>query len=87
MVELARGPACAESRRLHLAISRAYTFLLETGTPPAALKALLGLLGLPAGIPRLPAHPLAGKDLAELQALFAELGVLGAASPVARFGA
>lgn len=85
MVDLARGPACEARSRLHLAISRAYKFLLETGTPPAALKALLGLLGLPAGIPRLPAHPLTGKDLAALQALFTELGVLGA-EPVALLG-
>lgn len=76
IVELARGPACAESRRLHQNIGRAYTFLLETGTPPAALKALLNLLGLPAGIPRLPAHPLAGEDLQRLRDLFSELGVL-----------
>ena len=87
IVELARGPACAESRRLHLNVARAYTFLLETGTPPAALKALLNLLGLPAGIPRLPAHPLAEAELEQLRALFTELGVLGTEQAGMRVGA
>ena len=86
IVALARGPACTESRRLHLKIARAYTFLLETGTPPAALKALLTLLGLPAGIPRLPAHPLAGAELDRLRALFTELGVLDAPAVEAQVG-
>ncbi len=76
IVELARGPWTAEARALHVKIGRAYTSLLETGTPPAALKALLGMLGLPAGIPRLPAHPLVGDDLIALRRLFTELGVL-----------
>lgn len=87
IVELACGAACAESRRLHLNIGRAYTFLLETGTPPAALKALLNLLGLPVGDPRLPAHPLAGAELTRLRALFTELGVLDAAGTGMRVGA
>ncbi|MBV9785365.1 MAG: dihydrodipicolinate synthase family protein [Acidisphaera sp.] len=79
IVELARGPWTSEARRLHLNIARAYSFLLETGTPPAALKALLNLLGLPAGVPRLPVHPLAGADLDRLRVLFTELGVLSGA--------
>ena len=78
IVALARDAWGEEARRLHVAIGRAYTFLLETGTPPAALKALLNFMGLPAGIPRLPVHPLAGDDLDRLRALFTELGVLGA---------
>ena len=87
IVELARGPACEASRQLHLRVARAYPALLETGTPPAALKALLTLLGLPAGIPRLPAHPLAGAELDRLQALFTELGVLRAEPAAVRVGA
>lgn len=86
IVELARGAACAERTRLHLAVSRAYSFLLETGTPPAALKALLNLLGLPAGVPRLPVLPLEPVALDLLRALFTELGVLPRAHE-ARLGA
>ena len=77
-MELARGAASPERSRLHLAVARAYSFLLETGTPPAALKALLNLMGLPAGIPRLPVLPLQGAELDRLRTLFTELGVLGA---------
>ncbi len=85
-MELARGPVLPERSRLHLAVSRAYTSLLETGTPPAALKALLNLMGLPAGIPRLPVLPLDGADLDRLRALFAELAVLSRENE-ARLGA
>ena len=80
IMELAGTPTTARARALHLRISRAYTCLLETGTPPAALKALLNLLGLPAGIPRLPVYPLGAPDLAQVRALFTELGVLDDAS-------
>jgi 4-hydroxy-tetrahydrodipicolinate synthase len=76
IMDLARGPSTPESRALHLKVSRAYTFLLETATAPAPLKALLNLLGLPAGIPRLPALPLMGEDLVKLRRVFTELGVL-----------
>ena len=87
IVALARGAACTESRNLHHKVTRAYTFLLETGTPPAALKALLNMMGLPAGVPRLPAHPLAGADLDRLCALFTDMGVLHGAEAGARVGA
>lgn len=78
LLGLARGPACPERTRLHLAMSRAYSFLLETGSAPSALKALLGMIGLPAGQPRLPVLPLDGENAARLRALFIELGVLDA---------
>ena len=86
IVELARGPACAERSRLHLAVARAYSFLLEAGTAPSALKALLNLLGLPAGIPRLPVLPLDAAGEERLRALFGELGVLEVGQ-AARLGA
>lgn len=86
LVQLARAAWTPETRRVHLRIARAYQFLLGTGTAPAALKAVLNALGLPAGIPRLPVHPLAGSDLDRMHALFTELGVLPAAD-VLRAGA
>lgn len=76
---LACGPACPERTRLHLAITRAYSFLLETGTAPSALKALLNMLDLPAGSPRLPVLPLDAEGCSRLRSLFTELGVLGVA--------
>ena len=86
LLELARGPACPERTRLHLAMSRAYTFLLEFGTAPSALKALLALMGLPAGNPRLPVLPLDAENLERMRALFTDLGVL-ATGDEARLGA
>ena len=59
-------------------MARAYSFLLETGTPPSALKALLNALGLPAGSPRLPVMPLDAAGQEKMRALFTELGVLEA---------
>ncbi len=77
LLDLARGPASPARTRLHLAMSRAYSFLLETGSAPSALKALLGMIGLPAGHPRLPVLPLGADDQERLRALFTDLGVLG----------
>lgn len=76
IVELATGPASEEARAMHRRIARLYTFLLGTATPPAALKAALGLLGLPAGVPRAPVEPLAADDLRALTALMQESGAL-----------
>lgn len=76
LLGLARGPACPERTRLHLAMTRAYSFLLETGTAPAGLKALLTMMGLPAGHPRAPVLPLESEDRERLRVLFTRLGVL-----------
>ena len=67
-------------------MTRAYSFLLETGTPPSALKALLTMIGLPAGIPRPPVLPLDPENQLRLRTLFTELGVLHAGHE-ARLGA
>ena len=78
LLDLARGPACPERTRLHLAMTRAYSCLLETGTAPSALKALLNMMGLPAGDPRLPVLPLDAESQTLVRGLFTELGVLAA---------
>lgn len=75
VVDLARAAWTDETRRLHLKIGRAYTFLLETGTPPAGLKAAMNLLGLPAGKPRPPVAPLEPEAVERLCTLLDELGV------------
>ncbi len=75
IMERARGPWTEDTRQLHLKIARAYTFLLETGTAPAALKAALNFIGLPAGSPRPPAMPLDEGNQRLLEDLLHELGV------------
>lgn len=77
---LARGPAGPERADIHRRVARVYRFLLGTATPPAAFKAALGLLGLPAGVPRAPVEPLGGADLAALEALMHEIGALRTAA-------
>lgn len=76
----ARGPAGPERADIHRRIARVYRFLLGTASPPAAFKAALGLLGLPAGVPRAPVEPLGGADLAALEALMHEIGALRTAA-------
>lgn len=76
IIPLANGPATEKRRAMHQRVARMYRFLLGTPTAPAAFKAALGLLGLPAGVPRCPVQPLAGDDLRRLEALMHELGAL-----------
>ena len=66
----------AKTRDLHFALTDIYAFLMGTGTWPAALKAGLNMIGLPAGVPREPVQPLSPKDAEKLKALLEELGVL-----------
>ena len=61
-------------RVAHHALSRIYEMLMSTGTWPAALKAGLTLIGLPAGVPRDPVQPLADDARARLATLLRELG-------------
>jgi 4-hydroxy-tetrahydrodipicolinate synthase len=52
-----------------------YESLMNTGTWPAALKAALNLIGLPAGVPREPVQPLTSAETEKLAALLNELGL------------
>ena len=69
----------AKTRDLHFALTDIYAFLMGTGTWPAALKAGLNMIGVPAGVPREPVQPLGPKDAEKLKALLEGLGVLSAA--------
>lgn len=69
----APGPAQAA---LHYKLTVIYQALMGTGTWPAALKAALNLLGLPAGVPRDPVLPLRDADLEKLRRVMIELGLL-----------
>jgi 4-hydroxy-tetrahydrodipicolinate synthase len=66
----------AKTRDLHFALTDIYAFLMGTGTWPAALKAGLNMIGVPAGVPREPVQPLSPKDAEKLKALLENLGAL-----------
>jgi 4-hydroxy-tetrahydrodipicolinate synthase len=71
---LAAAAPGAAYRQAHRELTVIYEALMAVGTWPAAFKAALGLIGLPAGVPRdpvLPASP------AEVEALRRVLGGLG----------
>lgn len=76
VISAAKGAWTGETRKLHLQIANAYTFMLGKGTPPAAIKAALNMIGLPAGVPRLPTHPLGRDETAALQKLLVDIGAL-----------
>jgi 4-hydroxy-tetrahydrodipicolinate synthase len=73
-----------ESRRLHFGLTRVYETLMSTGTWPAALKAALGLIGVPAGVPREPVEPLSTEDSARVEGVLRELGLLSTRDAAAR---
>ena len=49
---------------------------MRTGTWPAAIKAALNLLGVPAGLPREPVQPLTADDREKLERVMGELYLL-----------
>jgi 4-hydroxy-tetrahydrodipicolinate synthase len=81
IAELAAQPPSPESRRLHFALTSIYEVLMETGTWPAALKAALNMIGVPAGVPREPVGLLSAEAEGRLRAVLQELGLLVRAQP------
>lgn len=75
---IARQAPGDEMRRLHYTLTVVYQALMRLGTWPSSLKAALGLIGQPAGVPRDPVLPLAGPDLDELRRILDDLGLLPA---------
>ena len=67
LVELARSIPGGDYAATHFALTRLYEVLMGNGTWPSAFKAALGLIGLPAGVPREPVLPLAGPALEVLR--------------------
>ncbi len=65
-----------DSRQMHFALTRIYETLMGTGTWPAALKAALNMIGVPAGLPRDPVQALTPEDESKLRAVLREFGVL-----------
>jgi 4-hydroxy-tetrahydrodipicolinate synthase len=64
---LAMAEASASANAVHHKLAAIYRLLMETGTWPAAFKAALNLIGLPAGLPRDPVRELEGTELARIR--------------------
>jgi 4-hydroxy-tetrahydrodipicolinate synthase len=75
LMEVGRSAPTAEYRELHHALSRIYEFLMTAGTWPAALKASLNMIGLPAGVPREPVQALQPPELEKLRTLLQDLNM------------
>ncbi|MEM8823145.1 MAG: dihydrodipicolinate synthase family protein [Pseudomonadota bacterium] len=71
---MAMGPDAA-SRAAHRQLTGIYETLMGQGTWPAAFKAALSLIGLPAGVPRDPVLPLGPEDMDRLRAAMDHLGI------------
>ena len=72
-----------EARDMHHSLTVVYETLMGTGTWPAALKAGLNMIGVPAGVPREPVEPLSPKDSRKLQTVLDDLGLLTGTRPAA----
>jgi 4-hydroxy-tetrahydrodipicolinate synthase len=77
IMEVGRAAPSPELAVLHHKLTVAYQALMGTGTWPAALKAALNLMGLPAGVPRDPVLPLEGEVLEGLKRRLADVGLPG----------
>jgi 4-hydroxy-tetrahydrodipicolinate synthase len=75
LMAIGRSAPDDEYRELHNKLTIIYESLMNTGTWPAALKAALNLIGLPAGVPREPVQPLTSAETEKLAALLNELGL------------
>lgn len=74
-------PACAarapddEYRMAHRQLTSIYELLMGTATWPAAFKAALTLIGVPAGVPRDPVLPATPDDVEKIRRCFGTLGI------------
>ncbi len=68
------GPS-EEARSIHYRLTVLYQMLMGSGTWPAAFKAALNLIGLPAGVPRDPVLPLDPQGIDEIKRTFDTLSV------------
>jgi 4-hydroxy-tetrahydrodipicolinate synthase len=76
LYESAAAGNIREALDLHFKVTELYKALFGLGTWPAALKAALNLVGRPAGIPRLPVHPLSAGEIENMKAILRGIGVL-----------
>jgi 4-hydroxy-tetrahydrodipicolinate synthase len=76
LMDVGRAEPNAEYRQLHHALTVLYQTLMGLGTWPAALKAALSAIGLPAGLPREPVQDLNSADQARLNSVLRDLGIV-----------
>ena len=75
MAAVGAGAADATYRKANYQLTGLYEMLMGTATWPAAFKAALNLIGLPAGIPRDPVLPATQADIDKIKRTFDQLGI------------
>lgn len=75
MSQLGRAAPGDTYRKTHYQLTVLYELLMGTATWPAAFKAALNLIGLPAGIPRDPVLPASQADMDKIKRTFDQLGI------------
>ena len=75
MAAVGAGAADATYRKAHYQLAGLYEMLMGTATWPAAFKAALNLIGLPAGIPRDPVLAATQADIDKIKRTFDQLGI------------
>lgn len=73
--DIALAAPSEDYRKAHYQLTVIYELLMGTATWPAAFKAALNLIGLPAGIPRDPVLPATQADVDKLKGAFDTLGI------------
>jgi 4-hydroxy-tetrahydrodipicolinate synthase len=76
LYDLAASGKWQEAIPLQFKAGKVYLALFGLGTWPAALKAAMNILDRPAGIPRLPVHPLGPSETDQLANKLREIGIL-----------
>lgn len=75
LMAIGRAAPTDEYRVLNTSLTTLYEALMARGTWPAALKAALNLIGLPAGVPHEPVAPLTPEETERLANLLRELRI------------
>lgn len=75
LTELALSKPGIQQSQLHFKLTRIYETLMSVGTWPASFKAILNLIGQPAGVPRDPTLPLTTAQSDSLRILLDELEI------------
>ncbi|WP_293449242.1 dihydrodipicolinate synthase family protein [Planktotalea sp.] len=75
MAKVGAGIPDETYRHAHYQLTVLYELLMSLGTWPAAFKAALNLIGLPAGVPRDPVYALASDNIDKIKKTFDQLGI------------
>jgi 4-hydroxy-tetrahydrodipicolinate synthase len=76
LMDVGRAAPNEDYRQLHHSLTVLYQTLMGLGTWPAALKAALNAIGLPAGLPREPVEALSSADQAKMISVLRELSIV-----------